>query len=289
LGAITVGVKYGKYRTISAALKDNSSNVYFIYAGNYTEQVVVSRPNVKIYGQTSAPSSYTRNRVTIENNVSAYEAGGDDECGTVRIVTGATDVALYNLNILNKNKNGPGIALSVYDTRFGGYALNISGFQDTLLAQSGYQFISRSVITGAVDYIFGQYGSLWITKSTLQSTGNGHITASGRASDDSTYYVIDSSNITGAAHITSYLGRPWRNYARVVFQKCFLSSIVSPDGWSQWNPGDARTDEVTFAEFNNNGPGASAHRASFSTQLSSPIDIKTVLGSNTTWIDANYL
>jgi hypothetical protein len=73
--------------------------------------------------------------VTIENDVSAYEAGGDDECGTVRIVTGATDVALYNLNILNRNRNvsefrsltalswsffhsqGPGIALSVYDTR----------------------------------------------------------------------------------------------------------------------------------------------------------------------------
>jgi pectinesterase len=32
-GAITVGGKFGKYKTISAALNDTSSNVYFVYAG----------------------------------------------------------------------------------------------------------------------------------------------------------------------------------------------------------------------------------------------------------------
>jgi len=73
--------------------------------------------------------------VTIENNISASQAGGDDESGTVRIFSGATDVALYNLNILNTNRKvsefrsltarswsffhpqGPGVALSVYATR----------------------------------------------------------------------------------------------------------------------------------------------------------------------------
>ena len=43
--------------------------------------------------------------VTIKHNLSAYEAGGDDESGTVRIFSGATDVSLYNLNILNTNRN----------------------------------------------------------------------------------------------------------------------------------------------------------------------------------------
>jgi pectinesterase len=32
-GAITIGGKYGKYKTISAALNDTSSDVYFVYPG----------------------------------------------------------------------------------------------------------------------------------------------------------------------------------------------------------------------------------------------------------------
>ncbi|KAG8761408.1 hypothetical protein FRC12_009389 [Ceratobasidium sp. 428] len=45
-GAITVG-SGGKYSTIAAALKDTSSNVYYIYAGTYKEQILISRANVK--------------------------------------------------------------------------------------------------------------------------------------------------------------------------------------------------------------------------------------------------
>jgi pectin methylesterase-like acyl-CoA thioesterase len=60
-GAITVG-HGGTYSTISAALKDTSSSVYFVYAGSYTEQVYITRANVKIYGQTNYSHTYTGNR-----------------------------------------------------------------------------------------------------------------------------------------------------------------------------------------------------------------------------------
>ena len=78
-GAITVGPG-GKYSTLSAALKDTSSSVsalssrnshagylsflrkvYFVFPGTFTEQVVISRPNVRIFGQTSNPQDYTGN------------------------------------------------------------------------------------------------------------------------------------------------------------------------------------------------------------------------------------
>lgn len=49
-----------------------------------------------------------------------------------------------------------------------------------------------------------------------------------------------------------------------------------------------RTDHVTFAEYGNTGPGASGTRASFSTKLSAPVAIKTVLNS-TSWIDPAFL
>jgi pectin methylesterase-like acyl-CoA thioesterase len=60
----------------------------------------------------------------------------------------------------------------------------------------------------AVDFIFGMEASVWITGSTINTIGNGYITASGRQTADSNYYVIDKSSITGTG--TQYLGRPWR-------------------------------------------------------------------------------
>ena len=57
-----------------------------------------------------------------------------------------------------------------------------------------------------------------------QTIGNGYITASGRSSDDAFWYVVDSSTVQGTG--TAYLGRPWRDFARVVFQRSTLGSNV---------------------------------------------------------------
>ena len=57
-----------------------------------------------------------------------------------------------------------------------------------------------------------------------QTVGNGFITASGRSSDDANWYVIDSSTVQGTGK--AFLGRPWGDYARVVFQKCTLGQNV---------------------------------------------------------------
>ncbi|KAG8740606.1 hypothetical protein FRC10_004108 [Ceratobasidium sp. 414] len=83
-GAITIGPG-GKYSTIAAALKDTSSNIYYIYAGTYKEQILISRANVKIYGQTSSALDYTANKVTITDNIPASQAGSNDASGTVRV------------------------------------------------------------------------------------------------------------------------------------------------------------------------------------------------------------
>lgn len=45
-GAITVGTS-GKYATLTKALADTSSSVYFVYSGTYKEQVVINR-SVKV-------------------------------------------------------------------------------------------------------------------------------------------------------------------------------------------------------------------------------------------------
>ncbi|KAG9048168.1 hypothetical protein FS837_000586 [Tulasnella sp. UAMH 9824] len=289
-GAITVGKNgQGKYSTITQALADTSSNVIFVYPGNYTEKVVISRSGITIYGQTSNKLSYSSNTVTISGNNYAGAAGSNDASGTVRV--SATGVKLYNLNIENTFgkpiDQAQAIALSVQAGTFAAYGCQIRGYQDTLLANKGTQFYGKTLIQGSVDFIFGQEASIWITGGTINTVGSGYITASGRSTSDSNYYVIDHTTVQGSGSV--YLGRPWRNYARVVFQNSVLGSNIVTAGWKNWSDSDPRTDNILFGEYNNSGAGAwKSGRASFATNLSSGISISTVLGS-TSWIDSAFL
>ncbi|EIN03542.1 carbohydrate esterase family 8 protein [Punctularia strigosozonata HHB-11173 SS5] len=288
-GAITVGTG-GKYAQLSDAMADTSSNVYFVFSGTYTDTVKITRSNIKVFGQTSTNLSYTGNTVTITNNIPASVAGSDEASGTVQ-VTGSS-VSLYNLNIANTYgkpvDQAQAIALATYGTQFGGYGLKITGDQDTLLANVGLQYFKNCWIEGAVDFIFGQQSSIWISTSIINTIGSGAITASGRSSDDSNWYVIDHSTVQGTG--TVFLGRPWRDYARVVFQNTALGSNVQPAGWEEWSTATPNTDHVTFAEYGNTGAGASGTRASFATKLSAPIATATVIGSSyKSWIDAAWL
>jgi pectinesterase len=124
----------------------------------------------------------------------------------------------------------------------------------------------------------------------------GYITANGRdSSSNPSYYVINKSKISAANgnNVPAgayYLGRPWRNYARVVFQSTSMTNVINGAGWTKWNTGDDRTDNVLFGEFGNSGDGSKGSRASFSKKLSSAVSISTVLGSDyTTWVDTSYL
>jgi pectinesterase len=97
-GAITVGPG-GKYSTLTAALADTSSSVYFVYATSITERVVITRSSITVYGQTSNALTYSSNQVTITNNIPASTAGSGEASATVSVK--GTDVKLYNLNIAN--------------------------------------------------------------------------------------------------------------------------------------------------------------------------------------------
>lgn len=61
----------------------------------------------------------------------------------------------------------------------------------------------------------------------------GFITAQGRTDpNDSNGFVFKQCNIIGNG--TTYLGRPWRGYARVIFYNTKMSNIIQPLGWQPW-------------------------------------------------------
>ncbi|KAM0304621.1 hypothetical protein HYE67_001703 [Fusarium culmorum] len=303
-GCITVK-KGGQFGTIQSAVNSLSttasgSQCIFIDQGTYNEQVLVSarKAQLTIYGYTTDTSGYAGNKVTITAKKSQADGLNNDGTATLRVK--AANFKLYNVNVANTYGQGSqAVALSAYADS-GYYGVALTGFQDTLLAQEGYQLYSKCMIAGATDFIFGQRASAWFEKNDLRvvSASVGYITANGRDSDSNpSNYVFNNCNIAAAAgnnvaNGAYYLGRPWREYARVTFQKTSMSAVIHPAGWSIWNKGEENTGHVQFNEFGNTGAGSTGARASFSKKLSSAVSISTVLTSSYAskgFYDASYM
>ena len=115
--------------------------------------------------------------------------------------------------------------------------------------------------------------------------GEGFITAQSRwCGDDcpgsaNSAFVILRSNLTGykLADYNStgtgltYLGRPWREYAKVLFVETAMGEHIAPEGWVDWLTDSGPLfahDNVYFAEYISVGPGANAAaRSGWSHQL----------------------
>lgn len=163
----------------------------------------------------------------------------------------------------------------------------------------GYQLYAKSLIVGAIDFIFGQTALAWFENVDIRTIGTGCVTASGRSSANSpSWYVINRSNVSGINDsipaAANWLGRPWGPFARVVFQQTYLSNVIDPAGWKQWSTSTPNIDNVTFAEYKNYGPGSvleEGPRANFSGQLTAPVSIQSILGDNFRhewWVDSSY-
>ncbi|KAK9288258.1 hypothetical protein L1049_016708 [Liquidambar formosana] len=136
------------------------------------------------------------------------------------------------------------------------------GYQDTLIAQDGWQFYRECDIYGSVDFICG--GALAVfQKCNLYVNLPDHvftITAQSKDSLESfSGYSIHNCSITvspetkkaNKTQMKGYLGRPWREYSTVVVMESFLDDILVPAGWSSWE--ETPLNKLTYGEFNNSG------------------------------------
>lgn len=172
-GCISVAKSGGSYSTIQAAVNSLSTTstaaqCIFVSAGTYSEQVLVPARSAQltIYGYTTDTSSYADNVVTITSSLAAASGLSDDETGTLRVK--ATNFKLYNINVNNGYGSGSqAIALSAYASS-GYYGCAFTGFQDTLLAETGYQVYANCLIQGATDFIFGQNSPAWFENCDIR-------------------------------------------------------------------------------------------------------------------------
>ncbi|KAK2074564.1 hypothetical protein P8C59_008760 [Phyllachora maydis] len=271
-GCLTVGKASGAYSTVQSAVDalsvtSKAAQCIFISPGTYKEQVLVPprAAQLSIYGSTSDTSGHAGNTVTITASKSLAGEPSDDATGTLRVK--AANFRLYNVNVNNGFGEGQqAIALSAYADS-GYYGCAFTGFQDTVLAQQGYQLYSKCLIQGATDFVFGQNSPAWFEQCDIRvlTKDQGYVTASGRGSPSGTnYFVFNSCNIAAAPGNTVvpgsyFLGRPWDKYARVTFQRTSMTNVINPAGWHVWDA-TTPTSGVQFGENGNTGAGASGTR-----------------------------
>lgn len=181
-GCITVGAGQ-TYKTVQSAVDSlsttsSAAQCIFIEAGTYNEQVLVAAraAQLTIYGYTEDTTLYSANKVTITNDLSQADGLNNDQTGTLRVK--ADNFKLYNVNVANTyGKGSQAIALSAYATS-GYYACQFTGFQDTVLAQSGNQLYAGCLIEGATDFIFGQTAVAWFDSCDIRLATNsvGYVT-----------------------------------------------------------------------------------------------------------------
>ena len=106
---------------------------------------------------------------------------------------------------------------------------------------------------------------MWISSSApprsyfdrchIHVLADGYITAASTPKEQDHGYVFADCRITGEEGVKTYLGRPWRDFAKTIFLRTEMSDAVRPAGWHNWNKPQA---ELTtfYAESGSTGPGA---------------------------------
>ena len=150
------------------------------------------------------------------------------------------------------------------------YKCSIIAFQDTLYAKRGYQFFRECEIYGTVDFIFGDatavFQSCYISARKPLVGQSNTVTAQGReVSAGKGGFVIHNCIISASSEliaseypVKTYLGRPWRDFARTVVMQSYLDTSIDPQGWLEF---DSRSSDLDlyYAEYDNRGPGSATY------------------------------
>ncbi|XP_068663115.1 putative pectinesterase/pectinesterase inhibitor 28 [Aristolochia californica] len=261
----------GKYKTINDALKNipkSRSGRFIIYvkAGIYREQVLIDNDMENIFMYGDGPR---RTVVTASKNFV-------DGTPTYQTATFAAEGNGFICKSMGfRNTAGPekhqAVALRVKSDMSAFYNCRMDAYQDTLYVQTHRQFYRNCIISGTVDFIFGDsavviQNSKLIVRKPMANQQN-IVTAQGRTDKrEPTGIVIHNCRIVPETKLYSsrfatktYLGRPWKEYSRTIIMESTIADFIQSDGYMPWD-GDFALKTLYYAEYANRGPGARTNR-----------------------------
>ncbi|XP_025822128.1 pectinesterase-like [Panicum hallii] len=258
----------GKFKTINEALNAMPAKYtgrYLIYVkqGVYEEYVTITRAmeNVTMYGDGAMKTIITGSRNFADGlttyKTSTFNAQGDGFIG----------IALGFRNTAGAAKH-QAVALLVQSDRSIFLNCRMDAYQDTLYAHSKAQFYRNCVISGTIDFVFGDAAAVFqncilVLRRPMDNQQN-IATAQGRADGrESTGFVFQYCRFTAEAAlrdasrpaIRSYLARPWREFSRTLIMESEIPAFIDKAGYLPWN-GDFGLKTLWYAEYANRGPGA---------------------------------
>ncbi|CAO2206899.1 unnamed protein product [Urochloa humidicola] len=258
----------GKFKTINDALKampPKYTGRYLIYvkAGVYEEYVTISRAmeNVTMYGDGAMKTIITGSR-NFADGLTTYKTATFNAQGD-----GFIGIALGFRNTAGAAKH-QAVALLVQSDRSIFLNCRMDAYQDTLYAHSKAHFYRNCVISGTIDFVFGDAAAVFqncvlVLRRPMDSQQN-IATAQGRADGrESTGFVFQRCRFAAEPALTdasrpairSYLARPWREFSRTLFMESEIPAFIDKAGYLPWN-GEFGLKTLWYAEYANRGPGA---------------------------------
>lgn len=261
----------GDYTSVQEAIsrapmrtgRDDPRWVIQVKPGTYRERIHVQRErgNILVRGEDAA------NTVIVFDQHANIPGPDGKIIGTFRTPTvwiDADGMIWENLTLANDaGRPGPrpegppvaqALALRVDGDKVVFRGCRFLGWQDTVLTTRGRQYFVDCYIEGNVDFIFGG-GTAYFERCHIHCLANGYITAASTPDGERHGMVFADCRITGEEGVRTYLGRPWREFAKTVFIRTEMTDVVRPEGWHNWNKPDA--EKTTFyREFGNTGPGS---------------------------------
>ncbi len=227
----------------------------FIKSGIYREKVKVHAWNTMLTLKGEDPATTI---ISWDDHFNKINRGRNSTFYTYTLLVQGDDFRAEGLTIENTaGPVGQAVALAVEADRCVFYNCRVRGNQDTLYTagSNSRQYFNTCYIEGTTDFIFGP-ATVLFDSCTIHSKSDSYITAASTPENKRFGYVFRNCNLTadtGVHHV--YLGRPWRDFARVVFLNCAMGSHIRPEGWENWS-GTARDKTAYYAEYGNTGPGA---------------------------------
>jgi pectinesterase len=258
---------HGDYRTVQEAIIASRPNETIrLSPGVYFEHVIVpkGKRGLQLIGEDATRTVITFCRTAQVINADGKPYGTSDSASVVIQADGLRMEHITFENSAGRGKYvGQAVAIKTLSDRLTFRHCRFLGWQDTLYATGqGRQLYQNCYIEGDVDFIFGHAAAVF-EQCTIHSKGAGYITAQARDTEKEIGgYVFQNCVLTAAPDVaagTVYLGRPWRDYARVVYINCVMGAHIRPEGWDNWrNP--AREKTAFFAEIGSQGNGANPEK-----------------------------